>query len=114
MEIEKRQKLKDHITKKIKSVKLDIQSFQKLTQPIAPDNAIGRLTRMDAINSKSINESALSNSKQTLLKMERALTIIDGPDFGVCRECEEQIPFERLMIMPESDLCVQCAEAIEK
>jgi DnaK suppressor protein len=114
MEIEKRQKLKNHIIQKIESVKLDIQSYKKLTQPIAPDNAIGRLTRMDAINSKSINESALSNAKHKLLKMERALTVIDDPGFGVCRECEEQIPFERLMIMPESDLCVQCAEAMER
>lgn len=113
MEIEKREKLKNHINEKIESVKLDIQSYQKLTQPISPDNAIGRLTRMDAINSKSINEAALSNAKQTLSKMERALAMIDDPDFGLCRECEEQIPFARLMIMPESDLCVQCAEEME-
>jgi len=39
---------------------------------------------MEAINSKSINEAALNNSKQTLSKMERALTMIDGPDFGLC------------------------------
>jgi DnaK suppressor protein len=44
--------------------------------------------------------------------MERALTMIDDPDFGLCHECEEPIPFARLMIMPESDLCVKCAEAI--
>jgi len=113
MEIEKREKLKNHINEKIESVKQDIQSYQKLTRPIPPDNAIGRLTRMDAISSKSINEAALSNAKQTLSKMERALTMIDDPDFGLCRECEEQIPFARLMIMPESDLCVQCAEAME-
>jgi DnaK suppressor protein len=113
MEIEKREKLINHISEKIESVKLDIQSYQKLTRPISPDNAIGRLTRMDAINSKGINEAALSNAKQTLSKMERALMMIDDPDFGLCRECEEQIPFARLMIMPESDLCVRCAEAIE-
>jgi len=45
-------------------------------------------------------------------KLERALTMIDDPDFGLCCECEEPIPFARLMIMPESDLCVKCAEAI--
>ncbi|MBW1833433.1 MAG: TraR/DksA C4-type zinc finger protein [Deltaproteobacteria bacterium] len=38
--------------------------------------------------------------------------MIDDPDFGLCCECEEPIPFARLMIMPESDLCVKCAEAI--
>ena len=53
---------------------------------------------MEAINSKSINEAALNNSKQTLSKMERALTMIDDPDFGLCCEGEEPIPFTRLMI----------------
>ncbi len=61
---------------------------------------------------KSINEAALSKAQQTLSKMERALKMIHDPDFGLCRECEEPIPFARLMIVPESDLCVECAEAI--
>lgn len=68
---------------------------------------------MEAIGSKSINEAALNRAKQTLAKTERALTMIDDPDFGVCRECEGSIPFARLMIMPESGLCVHCAEAKE-
>ena len=59
-----------------------------------------------------IDEAVLDNSKQTLSKIERALTMIDDPDFGLCCECEEPIPFARLMIMPESHLCVKCAEAI--
>ena len=112
METEKREQLKDHIKKKIEDLKENIKSYQVLTQPVVPDNAIGRLTRMEAINSKSINEAALNKSKQTLSKMERALMMINDPDFGLCRECEEPIPFARLMIVPESDLCVQCAEAI--
>ncbi len=112
MEKGKREKLKKHIVEAIEVLKEDIKSYQLLTQPIAPDNAIGRLTRMEAINSKSINEAALNKAKQTLLKMERALSMIDDPEFGLCRECEEPIPFARLMIMPESAFCVQCAAAM--
>jgi len=54
----------------------------------------------------------LNKARQTLSKMERALMMIDNPDFGLCRECEEPIPFARLMIVPESEHCVQCAQAI--
>jgi len=113
LETEKREKLKNNIKEKIEGLKEDIKSYKLLTQPVSPDNAIGRLTRMEAINSKSINEAALNKAKQTLSKMERALTMIDDPYFGLCRECEEPIPFARLIIMPESDLCVQCAGAME-
>ena len=110
VENDQRESLRVHIQKKIETLKADILSFQTLSRPVSPDNAIGRLTRMEAINSKSINEAALNKAKQTLTKMERALTQIDHPDFGLCRECEEPIPFARLMIVPESGLCVQCAQ----
>jgi len=112
VETEKREKLKEHIKNKIEDLKKNIKSYQLISQPVSPDNAIGRLTRMEAINSKSINEATLNTSKQTLVKMERALMMINDPDFGLCRECEEPIPFARLMIVPESNLCVQCAEAL--
>ena len=113
MNPDNKETLRAHIYKKISSVKDDIQSFQELSRPVSPDNAIGRLTRMEAINSKSINEAALKKAEQTLLRMESALAMIDAPDFGLCKDCEEPIPFARLMIVPESDLCVQCAEALE-
>jgi DnaK suppressor protein len=113
LDTDKIEKLKNHIKEKIEGLKKSIKSYQTLTQPISPDNAIGRLTRMEAINSKSINEAALHTATFTLSKLERALTMIDDPDFGFCRECDQPIPFARLMIMPESDLCVQCTEAIE-
>jgi DnaK suppressor protein len=112
LENEQKEMLKSHIQQRIEDVKEDIVSYRELTHPVSPDNAIGRLTRMEAINSKSINEAALNKAKQTLSKMERALMMIDNPDFGLCQECEEPIPLARLMIVPESGLCVQCAQAM--
>jgi len=110
MEEKDKRILEKHILNKMDELEEDIKSFKKLTRPISPDNAIGRLTRMEAINSKSINEAALQKSKQTLVKLKSALTKIKNPEFGLCRECEEPIPFARLKIMPETDVCVQCAE----
>jgi DnaK suppressor protein len=31
-----------------------IERYKELTKPIAPENAIGRVSRMDAINNKSV------------------------------------------------------------
>jgi len=33
---------------------------------------------------------------------------IDTPEYGVCKECEEEISLERLRLMPESVYCVEC------
>jgi DnaK suppressor protein len=105
-----KEKLLKQIRERIESVKKDIESYTELTQPVAPDVAIGRLTRMDAIGNKSINEAALREAQNTLGKLERALKMLDKPGFGICRECEEPIPLARLLVMPESDMCVECAE----
>ena len=112
MEKDRQRQLKVNIKEKLDGIKKDIASYELLTKPVSPDNAIGRLTRMEAINSKSINEAALRKAKYTRQKLERALAKIDDPDFGLCRECEEPIPTARLMILPETDLCVQCAEIL--
>ena len=110
MDADQIETLRKHILEKIEDVKGDIKSYELNTKPVAPDNAIGRLTRMEAINSKSINEAALRTSKERLVKLERAVTMLYNADFGYCKECEEPIPYARLMIVPETVFCVQCAE----
>ena len=107
---EDRQKLKEKILQEIDSLKVNIQSLEESSKPVSPDNAIGRLTRMEAINAKSIHEASLSSARLKLSKLERALRKIHDPDFGICLHCEEPIPAGRIMIIPESTLCVRCAE----
>ncbi len=110
MDTHDKEKLIARINDKIASTKKDIIAFKELIKPVSPDNAIGRLTRMEAINSKSINEAALRKLKITLSNLENALKTADRPDFGLCNLCEEPIPIKRLLIMPESGLCVACAQ----
>ena len=110
MTAEEKDKLEKHIRERLDVIRSDIASYRRLTQPVSPDNAIGRLTRLEALGSKSINEAALSTARHTLSRLEHALKMIDRADFGLCRVCEEPIPFQRLMVVPETDRCVECAE----
>jgi DnaK suppressor protein len=112
MESSARKKIAVQIQDRMQQLKADIAAYKELVRPVSPDNAIGRLTRMEAINSKSINEAALAKARDSLARLERALAHLDDPDFGLCRECAEPIPPARLMILPETDLCVQCAATI--
>ncbi len=104
-----KEQLHKHILQEIEAVKHIIASHKKSAKPVAPDNAIGRLSRMEAINSKSISEEALRKAQSSLAGLERALKMIDNPDFGYCVECGEEILFKRLMIMPGARMCVECA-----
>ena len=86
-----------------------IESLKELTKPIAPENAIGRISRMDAINNKTVNDAALKKAEQKLKNLQIALSNINDPEFGVCAKCHNQIPIGRIMLMPQSRFCVHCA-----
>ncbi len=109
MEQEDKEKLRKHILQEMDSLKDNIIALKKSSKPVAPENAIGRITRMEAINSKSISEASLRNAEIKLLKLKRSLDMIEDPEFGLCTRCGEPIPVKRLMIIPETLLCVGCA-----
>ncbi|MDM8161812.1 TraR/DksA C4-type zinc finger protein [Labilibaculum sp. K2S] len=101
--------IENQIKEKIAQLEKDIVMLKDLTQPISPDCAIGRVSRMDAINNKSVNEAALRKKEVQLSALKDALKNIDSDDFGKCIKCGIQIPIGRIMIMPESKKCVNCA-----
>lgn len=113
MEGPQRSKIKERIVAEIKATKAQVAALHELSRPIAPDNAVGRLSRMEAISTKGINQAALGNAKRKLARLQHALTQVDDPDFGVCYECGKPIPIGRILLMPESTMCVQCAEEQE-
>ena len=54
--------------------------------------------------------SSVTKAKTRLARLKQALKNIDDPEFGLCRECGEEIALKRLKAMPESELCIDCAE----
>ena len=111
MNFEEQEELKKEILDEIESQKYQVEILQKSVKPIAPDNAIGRLTRMEAVGSKAISEASLSSARTKLARLQITLNKIGDPAFGICRRCANAIPKGRIMLMPESFVCVSCAEA---
>lgn len=91
----------------------EIRTLVEITAPVAPDRAIGRLSRLEAINEKSVNEAALRSARVREAGIRRALTQLDDEDFGYCEACGEPIPLARLRSMPGTRSCVPCAEKAE-
>ena len=109
MEHKDLKKISKKINDRILQTKLEIEDLKQFTTPIEPENAIGRISRMDAINNKSINDRALRKAEEKLKKLQFALSRIYEPDFGKCRFCSSEIQEGRLLLMPESNLCILCA-----
>lgn len=104
-ELEIIEKIKEEI---VKTEKL-IAEYKEHSKPVTLDNSIGRISRMDAINNKSITESALRQAENKLTKLNQALDQVGKKDFGICIKCKQPIPLGRLLLMPESKRCVNCA-----
>jgi DnaK suppressor protein len=103
------QRLGEAIAHAIEAAETRVTELAELTAPIAPENAIGRVSRMDAINNRSINEAALRAERQKLEQLRRASSRLHDPAFGVCIVCGLEIPIGRLMILPYATKCVQCS-----
>ncbi|MDT8413400.1 MAG: TraR/DksA C4-type zinc finger protein [Vicingaceae bacterium] len=110
MKDDKKIVLKEKILSTIKEIEKKIEELKEVTKPISPENAIGRVSRMDAINNKSVNEASLRVAEEKLKKLNLALAKINDKGFGICVRCNQPIPEGRLMIMPESITCVSCAQ----
>ncbi|MBO3698105.1 TraR/DksA C4-type zinc finger protein [Roseivirga sp. E12] len=101
--------LKSQLEAEISRTKKIIGEYKEMSQPISPDDAIGRLSRMDAINNKGVMEAALRQAENKLSALQSVISRIDSPGFGLCVSCNQPIPIGRILIRPESQRCVNCA-----
>jgi len=101
--------LKVKIEEEIGDTKAKIEELEELSKPIPPENSLGRITRMDAINNRSVAEATLRATRRKLGKLQHALSRIDSPDFGICSMCKRPIQPKRIMLMHQSSRCVRCA-----
>ena len=71
-----------------------IADYKVICKPIAPENSIGRISRMDAINNKILAEAALRLAESKMQQIQAM----------------QHITLDRLMILPHSNFFVNCAQ----
>ena len=97
------------IDAEIKKTEKIITDYKDLIKPISPDDAIGRVSRMDAINNKSVTEAALRQAEKKLKGLFHMKETLGSKDFGLCDRCKQEIPIQRLLFLPQSKFCVNCS-----
>lgn len=109
MTVDEKKNLKEHMTQELLSLEKNIKELQKLCEPISPQCALGDLARFELMHDQNVSEQALAQAQIRKNKLQYTLSKIDQDNFGLCVECEEEIPYERLILLPESSLCIKCA-----
>jgi DnaK suppressor protein len=106
--------LRAHMLRELDALDTEIRALEGMTGPVSPDPAIGRLSRLEAMNEKGVNEAALRSARVRAARIRAALPRLHEQDFGVCVRCDQTIPFARLKSMPGTRLCVRCTEHGER
>ncbi|MFT5207132.1 MAG: DnaK suppressor protein [Candidatus Omnitrophota bacterium] len=101
--------IKAEILRRKSEAEQSAESLLEQVKPVSPDSSIGRITRMDAIQQKSVAEANLLNANETILSLTEALKNLDNPSFGICILCQKPIAIERVLALPQSKKCVHCA-----
>ena len=104
------QQIKDQITLQIATLLNEKTLLQEKLQPIAPDCCLGDLTRFEMMHEQDIFQRSLLHVEVRLTNLQHLFHTIDAnPDYGQCCECYDEIPFQRLLIIPETKYCIHCA-----
>lgn len=103
-------KLKQLIKEEIVKTKELIEMYKEETKPVAPDCAIDRFSRNEALNNMSITNASLQQAKTKVSALEFRLTKVGTPEFGKCVRCRKEISVGRILVRPESLYCVECSE----
>ncbi len=102
------------VTAKLEALRESLADEDPTAVPVKPDNAIGRLSRVDAMQQQQMAVETRRQREALRSRLERALSLIESGDYGTCPRCEEDISTKRLEAMPDAIFCISCAEAIEK
>jgi len=72
---------------------------------------VGRLSRMDALQSQAMDKAISARRKQALLRIEGAYERLEDGEFGYCLTCGDKIMKKRLELDPTTLYCASCSSS---
>ncbi len=93
-----------------REVNEQLEALVSWCEPVAPDVALGRLTRNDAMQDQQMAVHQRERFREQQTRIKTALARIDAGTFGICPMCKKTIDLRRLDSAPDSVFCVPCME----
>ena len=110
MNINEKEALKAAMIEKLTELETTIAELKKDTQPMGLDSAIGRISRMDYINNKAVSEASLRKAENDISALHRWIDLYSTDRFAKCVKCGIEINPKRLLLIPASTKCINCAK----
>jgi len=108
----------DGLRAKLLERKAELEKEDEATRedraPVQLDQqAVGRLSRMDAMQVQAMAEATHERRLIELRRIDAALERMAQGDYGFCTQCDEEIAAKRLELDPAVPTCIDCAVARE-
>lgn len=106
------------------ALKEKLSALEKRRKQVAAEDPFNDKNRLDdnaaidADAAETVGHMEVSAIQRALtfsiVQVRKALTMIKVGSYGLCERCGKMIDTDRLMIMPETTLCVECEKKREK
>jgi DnaK suppressor protein len=96
-------------------LKAELESFSEISEDaratvMLDQQAVGRLSRMDALQGQAIAQASERQRRADIQRIEAALKRLDDGEYGYCVDCGEDIAAKRLEVDPAAAFCIRCAK----
>lgn len=104
-----------HFRNKLLQLRLELQEVDEMsresTKPVKLDqSAVGRLSRVDAIQAQQMSLASARRRQAQLSAIEGALRRIESGEYGACFVCGADMDLRRLDADPTNTRCLACAK----
>jgi len=103
-----KQALKIDIDREIISLGEELEGIKKAFYPSNNGGTSDKVAHICFKQEQSILIQRQAEATKRLNRLKHAYLKIDTIEYGICKECEEEIAMDRLKLMPESVYCVSC------
>ena len=114
MDLSEKEELKKIVTEEIRKLEKEIAELSTQLKPVDPDCLPENVSHEERAREQTLIFHRYDEARKRLHRLAAALPRIEQSDYGICEECEEEIPLERLKIAPESRYCIACLQEMQK
>ena len=104
-----KEKIKSKINEELEILKDSIDELKRLNSPIVSDCSIGSEARTNALYDQNMHRVNLRAALIKMDQLKKKIAEMEKEDFGKCGLCGEEIGVNRLMAMPQTEICINCA-----
>ncbi len=108
MTIEQKEHFKQIIDEQIQALSKEMKLMKNAVYPERGQGSSDKVAHISFKQEQNIHIQRLAEATKRINSLKYAYLKTNTPEYGICKECEEEISLERLNLMPESLYCVDC------